>query len=72
MLDQLLRASMYNETGIRSFNLTNFKLNVDADYYMLTEYNEETWLQSILTKHIITNEFKSYNPTSTPIFPFKP
>ena len=39
---------------------------------MLTEYDEETWLESILTKHIITEELKSYTPSATPILTFKP
>ena len=40
---RMLRAKINNEIGIRSFNLSNFKLNLDADdYYMLTGYNVET------------------------------
>ena len=69
---RILRARLNDETGIREFNLSNYKFNLDADeYYMLTEYDEDTWLESVLTKHISTEDLKSYTPTATPMFTFK-
>ena len=38
---------------------------------MLTEYDEDTWLESVLTKHISTELLKSYTPSATPKFTFK-
>ena len=69
---RILRARINNETGIREFNLSNYKFNLDADdYYMLTEYDEDTWLESVLTKHISTELLKSHTPSASPKFTFK-
>ena len=69
---RILRSRINNETGIRAFNLSNYKFNLDADdYYMLTEYDEDTWLESVLIKHISTEHLKSDTPSATHIVTFK-